>query len=123
MQYFLTAVVLIFFIGYGNQFVHAAKQDFSSPSELSNPLGSDENMRDPNYVIGKIINSVLGVVGTIALVMFIYGGFLWMTSGGGDGVKKGKETIVWATFGLVIIFMAYSIVNFVIGNILLGKPV
>jgi len=90
------------------------------PNTLPNPLGTTEAMKDPNYVIGKIINSVLGVVGTIALVMFIYGGLRWMTSAGEkDGVTTGKETIKWATFGLIIIFMAYAIINFVLKDILM----
>lgn len=92
--------------------------DCPSGNCLKNPLG--DKMTDPNIVIGKIINSVLGVVGTIALAMFIYGGLRWMTSAGEkDGVTAGKETIKWATFGLIIIFMAYAIINFVLKDILM----
>lgn len=119
LRYFLIIIISVVFIGYSNQLIFATEIENGGPTKLSNPLGTDKNMADPNYVIGKIINSVLGVVGTIALAMFIYGGFRWMTSGGGDGVKAGKETIVWATFGLIVIFMAYAIVNFVLRDILM----
>jgi hypothetical protein len=47
--------------------------------------------------------------------MFIYGGFLWIMSGGNeDNVKKGKETLKWAVLGLVVVFASYSILNFIL---------
>ena len=68
----------------------------------------------PQTLIGKIINAVLGVVGSIALIMFIYGGFTWMTAAGNEqSVAKGKEILIWATIGLVVIFSSYALVKFV----------
>ncbi|MCK4968358.1 MAG: TrbC/VirB2 family protein [Candidatus Aenigmarchaeota archaeon] len=68
-----------------------------------------------NQKVGAIIKIILGVVGALALVMVIYGGFMWMTSGGkADQVKKGKDTLVWAVAGLALIFFSYVLVNFVI---------
>ena len=78
---------------------------------LPNLLGST----DLPTIVGNIIKAVLGLVGTLALVMFIYGGILWMTSGGSEEqVKKGKDTLVWAILGLAIIFFSYALSNFVI---------
>jgi uncharacterized membrane protein YjfL (UPF0719 family) len=46
--------------------------------------------------------------------MFIYGGFVWMLAAGNDQrVQKGKDIILWAVIGLVVIFSAYAIVNMV----------
>lgn len=81
---------------------------------LDNPL----NVDSPQLLIGQIINSVLGVVGSIALVMFIYGGLTWMTSGGSsEKVKKGRDVIVWSAVGLIVIFISYGLVRFLILNI------
>ena len=78
--------------------------------ELANPLGVT---KIPD-LIGKIIQGALGVVGSLALLMFIYGGLTWMTSGGNEEkIKKGKQILVWAVFGIVIIFTSYSILNLV----------
>lgn len=64
---------------------------------------------------GRIIKKVLGIVGVLALVMFIYGGILWMTSGGNaEKIKKGKDTIVWAVIGLAFIFFSYAILEFIL---------
>ena len=88
----------------------------STGCKIANPLGS---VSSPQLLIGKVINGVLGVVGSIALLMFIYGGFMWMTAAGSsERVSKGKEVIVWATIGLVVIFSAYAMVRFVFNDIL-----
>lgn len=69
---------------------------------------------DPNILIGKVINATLGIVGSLALVMFIYGGFTWMLAAGNDQrVQKGKDILVWATVGLIVIFASYAMVRFV----------
>ena len=83
---------------------------------LTNPLGTD-NPSIPT-LLGKIINNVLGVIGSLALVMFIYGGATWMLSAGNqEQVTKGKNILIWAALGLVIIFTAYALVRFVLTTI------
>lgn len=84
----------------------------SSVVSLENPLGT---ITSPQILMGKIINAVLGVVGSIALIMFIFGGLTWMTSGGSaDKVKKGRDMIVWSIIGLAVIFASYGLVRFLI---------
>ena len=78
---------------------------------LSNPLASN----DVRVIIGTIIKAALGLSGTIALVMIVWGGFLWLTSqGNAEKIEKGKQVLLWATIGLVVIFFAYTIVNTII---------
>lgn len=94
--------------------------DNSCPSGsvcLDNPLAAS-GVDSPQALIGKVINSVLGVVGSLALIMFIYGGLTWMTSAGSaDKVKKGRDIIVWSIIGLFIIFSSYILVRLLIGVI------
>lgn len=83
----------------------------SGPTNLTNPL----SVKTVPELIGKIINGILGVVGSLALLMFIYGGFTWMLSGGNSSaVERGKNILMWAAIGLVIIFMSYALVSFII---------
>jgi len=58
-----------------------------------------------------IINFFLGLVGTVAILMLIYGGFLYLTSAGGENIKKAKNTIMYAIIGIVVILLSYAIVN------------
>lgn len=82
---------------------------------LNNPL---PGITSPQKLIGKIIDAVLGVVGSLALVMFVYGGITWMTSSGSpEKVKKGRDILIWSAIGLVIIFSSYALVTFVITRI------
>jgi hypothetical protein len=84
-------------------------------ASITNPLGDIDT---PQKLIGKIINSALGIVGSIALVMFIYGGFTWMlAAGNAEAVSKGKNILIWSVIGLVIIFSSYALVNFVFDSI------
>jgi len=90
------------------------------PTCLDNPLcpSNKPNCTSPQILIGTIINAVLGVVGSLALLMFIYGGLTWMTSGGSaEKVKKGRDIIIWSAIGLAIIFMSYGLVRYIILNI------
>ena len=82
---------------------------------LNNPLGS---ISTPQALVGQVINTVLGVVGSLALLMFIYGGLTWMTSSGNEEkVKKGRDIILWSAIGLVVIFLSYALTRFVLGAI------
>lgn len=82
---------------------------------LPNPLGTNTS---PQVLIGNIINAVMGVVGSIALLMFIFGGLTWMLSGGSaEKVKKGRDILMWSAIGLVVIFSSYAIVYFLITKI------
>ncbi len=78
--------------------------------QLPNPLGTS----DPKILIGTVIGNILGYVGSVALLMFVVGGLMWMTSMGSEQrVKKGKDILTWSAFGLVIIFTAYALLKFV----------
>jgi len=85
-----------------------------STVNLTNPISSDSIPA----LIGRVITAVLGVVGSIALLMVIYGGFTWMlAAGNSEKIKKGRDIIVWAMLGLVVIFTSYALVRFVITSI------
>jgi len=101
-------------------------RDFSAPEEITTPPTEEElfptyKIRSPigevtgPELIGRIIKTVLGVVGALALAMFVFGGFTWLTSGGSpDKIKKGKDILMWAVIGLIIIFTSYTLVDFIL---------
>jgi hypothetical protein len=72
----------------------------------------------PSDITANAIKLVLGLVGTITLAMFIWGGILWMTSGGdAKKTKTAMDVFVWTVLGLLLIFGSYAILNFVISNL------
>jgi len=57
---------------------------------------------------------ILGIVGALALVYFIVGGFMFLTSGGSQSrVKKGKDILIGTLTGLIIVMTAWLIVYFI----------
>ena len=89
----------------------------SSATTLENPLPTS----DIPTLLGNVLRALFGVLGSIALLMFIYGGFMWLTSGGvPEKIKKGQDTMVWATLGIAIIFASFAIVAFVIDRLTVG---
>jgi hypothetical protein len=86
---------------------------------IANPLDGKYNSDyTPQKFIGNIIKALLGVIGSIALIMFVYGGFMWMTAAGDKNkVTKGMDTMLWAVLGLTVIFSSYALVRFVIEKV------
>ncbi len=92
-----------------------------APGNLCDPLFPGGEGGDIRVVIGRVIKAILGISGVVALLMFVWGGFLWLTSAGEiDKVKKGKQTLTWAVIGLVVIFTAYILVTALIGMLTEG---
>jgi len=80
--------------------------------------GTDQGDTLP-AMIGKMINAALGMIGIVVVLLIIYGGFLWMTAGGSEEkVTKGKKMITNAFIGLIIVFAAYAITNFVVSSVM-----
>ncbi|MBL8031683.1 MAG: hypothetical protein JNK33_05165 [Candidatus Doudnabacteria bacterium] len=72
------------------------------------------NVTDVNSLILTVINWILGITLAIDVLFMIFGGFLYITSAGNeDRAKKGKNTVVNAIIGLVIIILAYFLANVV----------
>jgi len=69
-------------------------------------------------MIGKAGGFFAAGIGSISLVFYIYGGFMWMTAmGNSDRAKKGQDVIVWTTLGVVAILSSYIIVKFLFSNL------
>ncbi len=86
--------------------------------ELVNPIGTT----NPNTIIGNLIKAILSVVGSLALLMFVYGGVIWITSfGEAKRIEKGKSIVTWAVLGLALIASAYVLVNAVITGLVTGS--
>ncbi|MFN3302066.1 MAG: Mbov_0395 family pilin-like conjugal transfer protein, partial [Patescibacteria group bacterium] len=69
-------------------------------------------------LIFKIIQYLLSFLGVVAIVILIYGGYLWMTARGDEEkVRKAKKVLINGLIGLIIILLSYAIVSFVGGRV------
>ncbi len=77
--------------------------------------GADCDFNKFVEMINEIINWIIGIAGVIFTISFIYGGFLWMTSGGDSGKTGKARDILWSTLkGFVIILVSWLIVYTII---------
>jgi hypothetical protein len=80
-------------------------------SKLCNAFG-DGNITNIPELIGEVFVFLAAMVGTLALVMVLYGGAQMIFSQGDPGaVGKAKKTITWALIGVFMIVMAYTLVS------------
>lgn len=67
-------------------------------------------------IVKNIINGSLFFIGAIALVFVIWGGILFVTSGGdAEKTTKARNTLLYAIIGIVVVVLAYVIVNWAAG--------
>lgn len=127
---FFSAMLAIVFFNAGH--VLAQNNNTSLPKDskfipqcaLNNPTGNPESEEECRSISIFVIlllhfsNYLFGIIGALALLFFIYGGFtLILSRGATEQVKKGKDILVAAIVGLIIVFGAYMLVSF------LGKAV
>ncbi|MEI6288435.1 MAG: pilin [bacterium] len=67
-------------------------------------------------------NLIVGLTGVASLVMFIWGGMEMITAYGNEArAKAGKEVITAAITGIVIIFLAWTVINLLVTSLAKGK--
>lgn len=68
-------------------------------------------------IFSTAVNLMLFIIGAIAVIMIIIGGFRYVISGGNSSnVTAAKNTILYAIIGVVVAILAYAIINFVVTN-------
>jgi uncharacterized membrane protein len=78
-------------------------------------VGSDSNNSSLASIAKTVVNIFSLLVGIVSVIMIIYGGFRYITSGGESGaVGNAKNTIIYAIIGLIIVALAQVIVHFVL---------
>ncbi|MEK7680725.1 MAG: hypothetical protein AAB348_01595 [Patescibacteria group bacterium] len=90
------------------------------------PLGVDKagggtglGNKDIRETVASIIKVALSLLGIVAVVIVLIGGFKWMTAGGNDEqVGEAKKWLYSGIIGLLIILSAYALTKFVIENLI-----
>lgn len=86
--------------------------------EAAAPQEYTKSNTNLQQIVAGLIQAALSLVGVLLLLMLIYAGFLWMTAQGDEKqVGKAKGIIRDAVVGLIIIFAAYAIANFVLDQL------
>lgn len=81
-----------------------------------NDIGLDP-VTNADNALGDLLTVVYGAAGVVAVIVIIIGGYLYTVSNGSpNDVKRGKDAIIGGVTGLVIVIMAFTITQFVLGR-------
>lgn len=93
-----------------------AANNFFNSSDTLNTSEIAGTTNSLTTVIQNITNYLTGFVTLIAVLYGIYGGYLYLTAGGEEEqTKKAKTIFKQVAIGILIIFVAYSVVSFFMG--------
>lgn len=74
--------------------------------------------QDVRITVARIIRTAMGLLGIVAVVIILIGGFKWMTAGGNDEqTGEAKKWIFSGIIGLAIILSAYALATYVINSL------
>ena len=110
-------VLLLFsaFVAIPSSHVWAASPKEEACAGVSAAGGSCTDSGDVNRVINIVVNMLSAIVGIVAVIMVIIGGFKYVTSNGdSNSIQSAKNTIVYAIVGVIIAALAQVIVRFVL---------
>jgi len=80
---------------------------FAQTVTLPDPLGG-KSFKD---VLTSVTNYASGLIATLAVIMIIISGIVYLTSGGGARMETAKKILVYAVAGIVIALAASGIVS------------
>jgi hypothetical protein len=80
--------------------------------------GTSCGSADLGAIFKTITNTLLFLVGSLSVIMIIFGGLRYVISrGDSKNVESAKQTIIYAVAGVVVSIVAYAIVAFVTKHI------
>ncbi|SRR6056297_679227 len=91
---------------------------------VSSCSGAGCGLNDLVITAINIAKWILGITGSLALLMFVYGGVVLIFSGGNqERVSQGKQVLVNAVIGLVAIFATYLVIGFILSLLEIDKSI
>ena len=95
--------------------VHALSTEAGEAYGLNDATPGSISKNTLPVVIGRVLKVMLGLVGTLFLLLMVYAGLLYMTAkGDAKKIDSAKQMILGAIIGVVIVASAYSITSFVL---------
>ncbi len=106
-------LLLVNVFGASVAFAQAIDVTQDQPAIISTLSGGQTGLRG---IVLAIVNFFLTFLGLLAVVMVIYGGFLYVGSAGNEeSVGKAKKIIMYAAIGILIIIVSFALVNTLLG--------
>lgn len=125
------SLLCLFFSSVGSV-IHLVRADFNlidtlredyAPNNLPREDDLEQSSGNSNgtsdiYVVGgitsfvsRVINLILYIAGTIAVIAIIVGGAQYVFSFGSEEAENAKKNIMWSIIGLVAVMLSYVLVQ------------
>lgn len=124
MKRFLITLLLVLGIGGTLTFAGSPAVYADAKSEICSGVGAatggagcatPKDGVTVDSLIKTIVNVLSWVVGVVAVIMIVYAGFQYVSSGGDSGkITNAKNTLIYAIIGLVVVAFSQAIVVFVL---------
>lgn len=93
-------------------FSRAAAPTGDSSTALGLPIGSTSRVKKFSEYLELVFNWAMEMIGILAILMVIYGGYRYITSQGDQqGITEAKDIIIGALSGLLLVLLSYLILN------------
>lgn len=103
----------------------SSQYDTENTGGLLPPCAVDGTCRDTDDLLKLALNytkRAFSFLGVAAFVMFVYGGFVMVTSfGNPEKFKQGRGVLIAAIVGIIITMSAYLLINFVLASLGVGS--
>ena len=128
--FFGLLIIFLFFISCFLSFDSVQAQGFEKISasgyldRIANKVGikpdvTPEGKGTVVYIVGVIINGILGFLGILCLGIIIYAGLKWMMAGGNEeSITTARQMIKYAVIGVAVVIGAYALSYYVVSNII-----
>jgi hypothetical protein len=76
-------------------------------------IGADSNTQNIGQALTNVTKIGMSVIGGLAIIFLIVGGIqMVLSTGDAKRVQQARETLIYATVGLVLAISAYALVTF-----------
>ncbi|MBI5621406.1 hypothetical protein HY933_00885 [Candidatus Falkowbacteria bacterium] len=113
LVFFVSAffVLMFFYFSAGSASAQVTTEDLGLNQVADTIILPQQDIR---LIIANIIRIALGLIGIVSVGIILYGGFVWMTSGGEEEkIQQAKKIMINWAIGLAIILLAFAIVTFI----------
>ena len=76
--------------------------------------GAPAQFSDLHVIFSNVVGLVIGLAGIVLFIMFIVGGFNYLTAGSNPGAaENARKTLTYAIAGLVFIALAFLVLRLI----------
>lgn len=102
-------IIQAIFVGAPLALLASVPAAYADPIFKINGLATETN---PQRQVSSLITILLGIAFSLTVIGIIVGGFVYLTSAGNeDRAERGKEIVTNSIIGLVVIILAFVIVQ------------